>query len=98
MNGEPLFTSLRSKSSNEAAKYYNLQRRGLGDAFLEEVNRLLQLILAHPEIAPPITKTVRRKLIRRFPYAILYSLRPDEVRVLAIMNQKRRPFYWRGRR
>jgi hypothetical protein len=27
-----------------------------------------------------------------------HSLRPDKIRLLAVAHQKRRPFYWRGRR
>jgi hypothetical protein len=39
---------------------------------------------------------IRRVLLRRFPYAVMYSVRRDEIKVLAIANLKRRPFYWRG--
>jgi hypothetical protein len=35
--------------------------------------------------------------VPRFPYAVLYSIKPDRIRVLAVMNQKRRPMYWVGR-
>ena len=40
---------------------------------------------------------VRRRLLRRFPYALLYKIKPDGIRVLAVMNLKRRPTYWIGR-
>jgi len=83
---------------NEAAGYYDRERPGLGEAFLAEVERAMENMVEHPEGAPRVAKTVRRKLLRRFPYGILYSVRPEEVRILAIMNQKRRPFYWRGRK
>jgi hypothetical protein len=35
--------------------------------------------------------------LRRFPYAVLYSVRGETVRILAVMNLKRRPTYWIGR-
>jgi hypothetical protein len=41
--------------------------------------------------------SVRRRLLRRFPYALLYSIKDDGIRVLAVMNLKRRPTYWVGR-
>jgi len=82
---------------NEAAEYYDRESPGLGVTFLKEVERAVEHILELPEGSPRVTRTVRRKLLRRFPYGILYSLRPNEVRILAIMNQKRRPFYWRDR-
>jgi toxin ParE1/3/4 len=40
---------------------------------------------------------IRRRLLRPFPYAILYTVRNDMVRILAVMNLKRRPGYWIGR-
>jgi hypothetical protein len=36
-------------------------------------------------------------LLPRFPYALLYSIKPDAIWVLAVMNLKRRPMYWVGR-
>lgn len=92
------FHELAERELNEAAAYYDGERPGLGDAFLDEVERAITAILDNPEAAQRVTKNVRRKLVDRFPYAVLYSLRPDGIRVLAIMSQKRRPFYWRGRR
>ena len=32
-----------------------------------------------------------------FPYALLYTVKPDGIRILAVMNLKRRPAYWVGR-
>ena len=81
----------------ETIRYYNLESPGLGDTFLNEVEWVLGSILEYPEAAIVVHAKVRRKLIRKFPYGILYSMAAEEIRVLAIMNQKRRPFYWRGR-
>jgi hypothetical protein len=36
--------------------------------------------------------------LRRFPYSIVYLLLPEEIRVLAIAHQRRKPGYWSGRR
>ena len=82
---------------NEAAKYYESKVNGLGFAFLSEVERVLGNIQNNPESAPRILKAVRRKLLRGFPYSIMYSIVDDSIRILAIANQKRRPFYWRDR-
>ncbi|MGQ0557125.1 MAG: type II toxin-antitoxin system RelE/ParE family toxin [Nitrospiraceae bacterium] len=82
---------------NEAAQYYESESPGLGAAFLDEVERCTHAIVTFPEAAPLITATIRRRLLLRFPYALLYSTKPDKVRVLAVMNLKRRPMYWVGR-
>ena len=82
----------------EAAKYYESKVNGLGLAFVDEVERVVNLIRAHPESTPRIYKIVRRKLLRGFPYNIMYSFVDNSIRILAIAHQKRRPFYWRERR
>ena len=92
------FHELAEVELNEAAQYYESEVTGLGVAFLAEVERSIKQMRDHPEAAPFILKFVRRKLLRRFPYSIMYSVIDNTVRILAIANQKRRPFYWRGRR
>jgi toxin ParE1/3/4 len=82
---------------NEAAQYYDLEEPGLGAAFLEEVDRCLQSIQAAPEAGAILRGTVRRRLLRRFPYALLYKIKPNGIRILAVMNLRRRPTYWVGR-
>jgi toxin ParE1/3/4 len=88
---------LARRELNEAAQYYESESPGLGAAFLDEVERCSQAIANFPESGPLITETIRRQLLLRFPYALLYSIQSDRVRVLAVMNLKRRPMYWVGR-
>jgi plasmid stabilization system protein ParE len=76
---------------------FELEREGLGAAFMGEVERCCAAIAEHPEAGPAIHGAVRRRLISRFSYAILYTLRPSVVRVVAVMNLRRRPGYWVGR-
>ena len=82
---------------NEVAQFYESEVAGLGFAFLSEVEHTIREIREYPEAAPIILKSVRKKLLRRFPYGVMYSVVNDTVRILAIASQKRRPFYWRGR-
>jgi len=93
-----IFHHLAEIELNDAAEYYEKERSGLGVAFLGEVERAIEYVLQYPEGSPLVAETVRRKLIRRFPYSLLYSIHTDCIRILTMMNQKRRPFYWRGRK
>ena len=88
---------LACRELNEAAQYYESESPGLGPALLDEVEHCTQTIANFPEAAPLITKTIRRRLLLRFPYAFLYTIKSDRVHVLAVMNLKRRPMYWVGR-
>jgi hypothetical protein len=92
----PEFHRLAEHELNEAAQYYDLEERGLGAAFLAEVDRCIQSIRAQPEAGMVLLGEVRRRLLRRFPYA-LYKIKPNGVRILAVMNLRRRPAYSLGR-
>lgn len=91
------FHDLAKVELNEAAQYYERESPGLGAAFVAEVERCTAAILEHPEASPIVTRAIRRRLLRRFPYGLLYTVRREQVRILAVMNLKRRPGYWVGR-
>lgn len=93
----PEFHRLAERELNEAARYYDLEEPGLGSSFLQEVDRCLQSIETHPEAGAILRGLVRRRLLRRFPYALLYKIKPSGIRILAVMNLNRRPTYWVGR-
>lgn len=81
----------------EAAAYYGLESAALRERFLLAVEEALEQVLAHPEAAAVVRGDIRRHLLRRFPYGLLYVIRSSEVRILAVMHQRRRPLYWWGR-
>ena len=89
---------LADREINEAASFYEQQTIGLGTDSLDEVETCLASILGYPMGGPEILPGVPRRLLRRFPYGILYSIKPDSIRVLAVMHLKREPAYWVGRR
>lgn len=83
---------------NEAAEYYETREIGLGTAFIDEVERAIKSIRRHPESSQIIIKSIRRKIFWRFLYSIMYSSLAGAIYILAVANQKRRPFYWRNRK
>src|SRR5437667_1264649 len=95
--GPPEFHRLADRELNEAAQYYDLENPGLGSSFLQAVDRCLQSIEDRPETGMILRGSVRRRLLHRFPYALLYKIKPGGIRILAVMNLKRRPGYWVGR-
>jgi len=78
----------------EAAHYYDSQAPGLGSDFLVEIQRTLGGIEANPEAGTALRGHLRRRLVRRFPYGILYRIDPMEIIVLAVMHLRRQPGYW----
>lgn len=88
------FHRLARRELTEAAEYYERESPGLGAAFLDAVESSVSAILEHPVAGTPIHENVRRRLVQRFPYGVLYAVEDDSVRVLAVMHLKRRPMYW----
>jgi hypothetical protein len=41
---------------------------------------------------------IRRSLLRRFPYLVIYEVHPDIIDVLAVAHASRLPDYWADRR
>jgi plasmid stabilization system protein ParE len=82
---------------NEAADYLNRESPGLGEVFLDDLRHAIDLVASHPEIASIVKGRVRQRPLRKFPYSLRYSVVGEEIRILAVMHQHRRPFYWRHR-
>jgi plasmid stabilization system protein ParE len=92
------FNALAEQELNDAARYYEVERAGLGGTFITDVQRCCEAIATLPLAAPVVRGDIRQRLCHRFPYAVLYSSAGDEIRVLAVMHLRRRPGYWVGRR
>ena len=80
-----------------AIDYYNEAEPGLGMAFYTEVEAAIGLIENYPDLWTEIDNNIRRCLVRRFPFAILYSKEAERLFIYAIMHTKREPNYWRNR-
>lgn len=81
----------------EAARYYEGCQTGLGHRFIASVEHAIEHIIEKPELWKPFEKDVRRYLTRVFPYAILYSIEPEYILIIAVMHCHREPGYWKHR-
>ena len=82
----------------EAAAFY-LREAGMtvSRVFLAEFERAIGLLAEQPNIGASWRRSIRRLPLRRFPYRVLYDVRADEIRVLAVAHQRRKPGFWAGR-
>jgi plasmid stabilization system protein ParE len=71
--------------------WYEEQQRGVGVEFLEEVSFTIAAIESQPLRFPQVSRTLRRALVRRFPYGIYFLIRDDEVVVVAVRHLARDP-------
>ena len=75
-----------------AINYYEDIRTDLGHDFAVEVYSAIQRAVSLPESWALIDTDIRRSLVARFPYGVLYS------NILAVMNLHRQPDYWKDRK
>ena len=81
----------------ESAVYYETQARELGENFIDIIEEAVVDIAENPQAWPEIDQAIRRRLVRRFPYSILYTVHEQEIIIVAVMHQKQKPRYWLDR-
>lgn len=69
----------------EARGWYEGQVPGLGRAFIAEVEATLAFLRLHPLMYAAVSEdgNVRRALLHRFPYSLVYESMASEIVVLA---------------
>jgi toxin ParE1/3/4 len=75
----------------EAARHYAACQAGLELRFIGAVEHAIHLILDAPNIWGIFEEDIRRCLTRIFPYAILYTVEPNHVLIIAVMHSHREP-------
>lgn len=80
-----------------AIAYYEERQAGLGLDRALEVQAAVRNILAFPSAWPIVEGEIRRCLVHRFPYGILYAIEPAEIWILAVLHLHRSPDYWKHR-
>ncbi len=75
----------------DAVEHYPGISRSLGADFLTEVVRNLDLVAEFPQASPIVRGEVRKKVMRKLPFSLLYFIENDAPVVAAIMQHRRRP-------
>lgn len=91
------YLTVAREEIREAAEYYAAISPELGNDFKRELRQLLRRVGAMPLAWPPSGAGLRKCLLSRFPYMVIYAPLPGEVLVLAVGHQHRQPGYWRDR-
>ncbi len=82
---------------NEAKEFYEIEQSDLGFHFENEIKRSLLRIKQFPLTWSIELGEVRRYLVHRFPYKILYSIQDQTIIILAFAHFHRKPTYWINR-
>lgn len=85
------YTSRARVDIELAVSWYERQRRGLGSQFLDCMEIAIQNIIYSPEMYPICYLHCRRCLIRRFPFAIFYSIESDGIIIHSVFDNRQNP-------
>ena len=92
-----IFLHGAEEEMSEAARYYEQRNPGLGEMFLLRTRVAVRELAESPRAYTPIRAGIRRKLLRQFPYGVLYREDETEIVIIAIAHLRRRPGYWTRR-
>ena len=62
-----------------AAQFYEGEAAGLGLDFILTVQRTYERLLEFPATGPPFGRRLRRLLVAKFPYGLLYRVEPERI-------------------
>ena len=94
-----VFHPLAEQELIDAAIYYEEENQGLGLEYLLEVEHAVSLLARYPNAGSVVRGFVRRLILPRFPYSLLYRVVDEDlIRILAVAHRKRKPRYWVDRK
>lgn len=77
-----------------AVDYYAADSLEPARAFASAFRAAVALLRERPLIGTPYEEGTRRKVLSRFPFAIIYDVQPEMLTVIAVAHHSRDPDYW----
>ena len=81
----------------DTASWYERQREGLGQEFLDELLHSFDLIRENPLSFPVVHRNTHRAVMSKFPFAVFYRILENDLVVLSVMHGSRHPGKWKSR-
>ena len=92
-----IFTQAARGELIEAQDWYEGEANGLGRVFRQAIDALVDRISENHRQFPTTFKTVRRALLRRFPYSLFFVVEDEALIVIACFHASRDPSHWQKR-
>ena len=91
------FLTAAEEEMTEAAVFYEAASIGLGKDFLDDLQQSIDTLRAHPEIGVRVDANLRRALLHRFPFSLIYAVEADAILIVSVAHHRQRPGYWKSR-
>ena len=92
-----LFHAEAATELDESFNYYENDYPGRGYRFLEKVEECALRICQFPNLGTEELPNIRRMVVDRFPYKLMYMIHQEQIVILAVAHCHRMPKYWHGR-
>ncbi|MBC8551886.1 MAG: type II toxin-antitoxin system RelE/ParE family toxin [Candidatus Brocadiales bacterium] len=89
-----VFSKYAKVGLEDAIHFYELEFEGLGRRFKEEIKKAAIRVSEYPKAWSVVRGEVRRCLLHKFPYKLLYSIEEDHIFIIAVAHLHRKPDYW----
>ncbi len=89
-----IFSKYAKLELENATCFYELEYKGLWWRFKKEVKNAAKRIFEYPKAWSIEHGVVRKCLLHKFPYKLLYSIEEDDIFIIAVAHQHRKPDYW----
>jgi plasmid stabilization system protein ParE len=73
----------------ETIRWYEDRRTGLGAELESSFDKIIDMISHNPQAHPVVAHNLRRAVLGRFPYNVVYSITESEIQVVAFYHGRR---------
>jgi toxin ParE1/3/4 len=92
-----IFDPLARREYDDAFEYYEAIEIGLGEKFRRSIWAAIAILEQFPDIGEEVRPGIRKMLLRRFPYKLIYSVANNTIYFIAVAHSHREPDYWLNR-
>ncbi len=86
------------KEARKAYRWYVRRSARAGSRFQAALEVALEQIVESPDRWPQYLHGTRFRLVRRFPFVVVYRQSADRIQILAVAHGRRKPGYWKRRK
>src|SRR6266404_5791629 len=80
-----------------AADWYEQRQIGLGIDFVTKIREVVRSVAQNPRMHAKVYGDVRKAVVKRFPYLVLYREDATEVIIVSVFHSSRNPGIWKKR-
>ena len=91
------FTEEAKAEFEVAIDYYEAAGPSLGIDLVSDFLTVKERLFLFPESSVLLPLGVRKAVLSRFPFNIIYDIEGDTIVIMAFMHQSREPNYWKDR-